>query len=300
MAPPNQNIIRTPKDAEHPYLAISRTVAQDRRLSYEARGVMLYLLSKPNDWEVRPADLEQDGCKRDKVYRILAELKEYGYLVRERARTADGRMEWLPYRVCEQPSPLTEKPEMDEPLQEALQPFTEKPEVAPYTGLPDTVLPYTEKPHIYKVERVQSRELTKERNAPRKSADAPPPPASPHQAIMSAYAEVLGYPIRDGAKEGNAAKWLVNNSYTAEQVTACYQAMSQDDFWQGKHISLQSVAKQIGAWAKARAKPPPGAVTASKPLPDMQAELEARRRKRAEEDAAIRASRNGLNHERTA
>lgn len=75
---------------------------------------------------------------------------------------------------------------------------------------------------------------------------------SDHQKIMDAYATVLGYPIRDGPKEGNAAKWLVKNGYTAEQVQACFSHLRSQVFWHDKHISLQTIASQIGAYLQSK------------------------------------------------
>jgi len=97
----------------------------------------------------------------------------------------------------------------------------------------------------------------KERSVRRaKRADAPtdktPAAKSDHQLVMDAYASALGYPIKDGAKEGNAAKWLVNNHYTPEQVQACYAHLKVQAFWSGKHISLQTVAGNIGAFIQAQ------------------------------------------------
>ena len=190
MTPRQPNIIRTPKDADHPFLAISRALAQDTRLSYEARGVLLYLLSKPSSWQVRPADLEIAGCRRDKVYSILKELKAAGYLVREQQRADDGTLEWLPYRVMEQPLPLTEYTEVVERIATPSAPHTEYTEVVqPHTLLPDTVKPYvvsrgaarqdaangtrrekqphtclpdTVKPHVYIIENKDNREEEEE------------------------------------------------------------------------------------------------------------------------------------------
>jgi len=76
-------IIRTPKDGSSPYVATSRAAAQDERLSFEARGLLWYLLSKPSDWKVVIGDLMKAGhCGRNRVYRILRELQTAGYLMR--------------------------------------------------------------------------------------------------------------------------------------------------------------------------------------------------------------------------
>lgn len=65
---------------------------------------------------------------------------------------------------------------------------------------------------------------------------------------MDAYGESLGYPIKDGAKEGSAAKWLIANGYTPDQVRACYAHLKAQPFYQSKHLSLQTLAGNIGAY----------------------------------------------------
>jgi hypothetical protein len=65
-------------------------------LSWEARGILAYLLSKPDGWVCRNYDLENNGpAGRDKIKRILKELKEFGYMVRDRQRKADGTFDYV-------------------------------------------------------------------------------------------------------------------------------------------------------------------------------------------------------------
>ena len=82
-------IIRSPRNAEHPYFSSARAAAQDENISYEAGGLLWYLLSKPDDWEVRIPDLQKNGAGRDKVYSMLKELKENGYITRPCYRNQD-------------------------------------------------------------------------------------------------------------------------------------------------------------------------------------------------------------------
>lgn len=98
---------------------------------------------------------------------------------------------------------------------------------------------------------IDLKERERKDRAPRKRADAPAD-RTPHQQIMDAYASSLGYAIRDGPKEGNAARWLVKNGYTAEQVQACFFHLRSQAFWRDKHISLQTVASQIGAYLQSK------------------------------------------------
>jgi hypothetical protein len=73
---------------------------------------------------------------------------------------------------------------------------------------------------------------------------------SPHQQVMAAYQDALGYKIPNGAKEGVAAKKIVASEYTIEQMTGCYEKMKRDPFWRDKHLSLHSVYEQLGAYCQ--------------------------------------------------
>lgn len=70
--------------------------AQNTALSWESRGMLAYLFSKPNSWEVRVSDLEeQSEAGRAVVRRILKELDAQGYLVRTRVNQDDGTFVWI-------------------------------------------------------------------------------------------------------------------------------------------------------------------------------------------------------------
>ena len=90
---------------------------QDEGKTYEAVGMLHALLSRPPNWEVILSALERPGCGRDKVRRIIRELKGLGYIVRVQLRDGRGRMAGVRYDVYEDPQmqPETEKPSSDEP-----------------------------------------------------------------------------------------------------------------------------------------------------------------------------------------
>lgn len=85
------SVVNLPKSRN--YVAVANTLARDARLSYEARGLMLYLLSHVGEWKVSASDIEKQGNigpdKRRKIYR---ELEEAGYLRASRPRGEDGRV----------------------------------------------------------------------------------------------------------------------------------------------------------------------------------------------------------------
>lgn len=62
------------------YTVISNEAAQDSRLSYKAKGILLYLFSKPDGWEVRIDDLVHQGPDgKGAVKTGMRELKDAGY-----------------------------------------------------------------------------------------------------------------------------------------------------------------------------------------------------------------------------
>jgi len=88
------SVIRVKKDKN--FFAASNVPFNDENLSWEARGVMGYLLSKPDDWQVRFTDLVNKGSAGAyKIRKILKELEENGYLNREKYRTEGGTYDWV-------------------------------------------------------------------------------------------------------------------------------------------------------------------------------------------------------------
>lgn len=131
------SIIRVSK-APNEFSIVNRTAAEDSRLSFKAKGIMFYLLTKPDDWTIRVGDLVKrstDG--KDAVYSGIKELKDYGYIVVKKKREG-GKFIDFEYILHE--SPVSVQMGMDLPL-------TENPQmVPPFPGFPDTDKPDTDKP----------------------------------------------------------------------------------------------------------------------------------------------------------
>ena len=86
----------------------------DDRLSADQLGLLVYLLSKPTDWQVQVTELRKRfDVGRDKIRTILACLEQYGYISKEQVR-AEGKFATNRYIVSD--SPLTEKPLTVKPL----------------------------------------------------------------------------------------------------------------------------------------------------------------------------------------
>lgn len=105
---------------EQPFTTFANNLLNDESLTAEALGVLVYLLSKPGNWNVLPGPLgKRFGCGRDKIYRIMGELIEAGYATREADRDIGGVIRGWNYLVSNEKEPLPEKPEVgDEPLPE--------------------------------------------------------------------------------------------------------------------------------------------------------------------------------------
>lgn len=108
---------------------IDNRVIEDKRLTWGARGLLEYMLSKPDDWKFYMSELitHSDNDGRDKTYGYLKELKKYGYVIRKQGRNSKGKFEAQDLIVTDTP---------------ALPPHTDSPDtVKPDTGRPDTVNP---------------------------------------------------------------------------------------------------------------------------------------------------------------
>lgn len=85
----------------------------DRRLSWAAKGILSYVLSKPPGWEIQIGDLVNKSVDGKTIcYSALKELRHYGYVTYKVTRDAEtGQME-SEYMVYEKP---TDNPERENP-----------------------------------------------------------------------------------------------------------------------------------------------------------------------------------------
>lgn len=105
-------IQRGPRRADH-FTIISNTVLNDARLSFRARGVLMWLLSKPADWRTRSeAIADQSPTEgRDAIRTAMRELEAFGYLVRQKIQDDRGRWHTLQTIYEEPVTPASPGPE---------------------------------------------------------------------------------------------------------------------------------------------------------------------------------------------
>ena len=74
-------ITRIPRDAEHPFAMIPRSIISNSTLSLEAFRVLVTVLDQRNDWDGNTVWLQQiTGMSQRKVERALVELINLGYM----------------------------------------------------------------------------------------------------------------------------------------------------------------------------------------------------------------------------
>ena len=120
------------------YTVIPNEIASDDRLSIEARWLLFYLLTKPDNWEVRIPDIQAAGkIGRDKSYRIVKECEEAGYIDRAPVRSPKGKILGYDYVVRDEPEQKNPVPENQETASEIRDRHVRHPE-NPYPAQPDT------------------------------------------------------------------------------------------------------------------------------------------------------------------
>lgn len=153
-------------------------------LSFRAIGLLTYLLSKPDHWEVSvqqlvnisSGTLRPDG--RDSIYSIIDELMQKGFIRRERKRD-NGRMNGYDYEVH------------DVPQREFPSPKTPLPE----TAAPETPLPSTAEPTQVKTDLEVTTEQAVTTELPTAAQPADRDMVVPDELVTSAGGKFMSVEI---------------------------------------------------------------------------------------------------------
>lgn len=87
-----------------PFVQIDKTALQDKTLSWKAKGVLAYLLSLPDDWQIYLSEIKnhaRDG--KDATRTAVDELIKAGYITRKEAEKQVGRFAGYNYTVSDFP-----------------------------------------------------------------------------------------------------------------------------------------------------------------------------------------------------
>lgn len=109
------------------FTAVNNDFIRDQRLSWKAKGIIIYVMSLPENWNLNLAELKKhakDG--RDATNNGIKELIETGYCKRTEIRDNHGMFSGYDYTISDTPEFLdVEKPDTDLPHTE--NPFTDNP-----------------------------------------------------------------------------------------------------------------------------------------------------------------------------
>lgn len=112
------------------FTIVNNQIINDSNLSMKARGLLVYMLSKPDDWIFYETEMVKAGPDgRDSIRTAIKEIEQAGYLEREQAkRGEDGKFagkNWLLHDEPMTENPSTENPRTDKPTTD--KPTTENP-----------------------------------------------------------------------------------------------------------------------------------------------------------------------------
>ena len=180
------------------FTVIANSVFKDRRLSAKAKGILVEMLSLPENWDYTLKGLTalfSDGI--DSIRQGIKELEENGYIVRERKRDARGRLGGMEYVIYETPEKAVENstPEQSSPANaEPTEDFPVQDESA------------EDKAMLYK-------ELNKSRTKESITHES-----NPYQSITEESPDVMGYDeARETVKE-NIEYEILSERYPVERL----------------------------------------------------------------------------------
>lgn len=110
-------IIRKARPQSNFYI-LDKRISEDKRLSWAARGLLVFLLGKPDHWQVSVEHLynespDKRGNGREAIYGYINELIATGYISRKKRSTGE-----MDYHVSEVPcEPQTANPNQANPNQ---------------------------------------------------------------------------------------------------------------------------------------------------------------------------------------
>lgn len=112
------------------FTSVNNDFIRDQQLSWKAKGIIIYVMSLPDDWQLHISELfkhARDG--RDSTYNGIRELIDRGYCRRSDVRDSRGMFAGYEYTISDRREfvPDAENPDTENP--HTGNPDTEKPDV---------------------------------------------------------------------------------------------------------------------------------------------------------------------------
>lgn len=89
-------ILRTHHNQKNPFVMLNRTPLEEKGLSWAAKGLWAYIMSRPESWNMSVTHLvknfktTQRGMGEKAVYALIKELIDFGYCIRLQDRNGKG------------------------------------------------------------------------------------------------------------------------------------------------------------------------------------------------------------------
>jgi hypothetical protein len=115
------SIVRIQHDKDKPYVQINKIGLETPNVSWAAKGLWAYLISRPDNWRVSVAHLckiytgKKRGNSLEAIRGMIIELCQAGYMTRDTVREEKGKFEGINYvvyeskQVCEPQKELKKK-----------------------------------------------------------------------------------------------------------------------------------------------------------------------------------------------
>jgi len=218
------SIVRSPRPDSN-FATYSNAIIRDGRLSYKARGILLELLSRPDNWRVSAKSLAASGPDgRDSILAGLKELRDLGYIVTAKIQNEKGHFQTVSVVYDE---PRTDNPDSDQPN----------------TGFPKSDKPKSDNPDS--LERLLIEEPIKKEIVD----DVPSPEISEICFYLAKAIEKRGLKGRPNEPTINGRKWRsearlllrgrighkdtleASGALTVAQIKGAIDYAMNDDFW---------------------------------------------------------------------
>jgi hypothetical protein len=93
------------------FTVLPNAMLEDRSMSIDTRGMMAYLLSRPDDWEVRHDALCRTlSVTSERLRRMIREGLEAGYITRDEAQPRDTLNRFTSYDYVVEDAPQNKVP----------------------------------------------------------------------------------------------------------------------------------------------------------------------------------------------
>lgn len=229
------SIIRRKRET---WTTIPNEILNDDRLSLDALGLLVYMLSKPDNWTFKQDVMgERFGKGRDAMRSIMRNLSAAGYVRRELSRDKKGHISTITI--------VSEIPEVGQPA--TAEPATDNPSVGQPVPLVKTETP------------VKTEEV-KNPSCPAQVPDAPKAKKwgtdDDHKAARFIFGKVRL--VDQTAKEPNWPAWAneirlmrEQDNRTHREICELFEWANQDQFWRA---NVLSPGKLRDKWTQLQAK----------------------------------------------